>query len=404
MPRLRAFLEQFAGRAAEETPDTGRVDDNAVQIMTIHQAKGLEFPIVFVPALVEGRFPSRLMGRRQLWYVPETMFDRDRYEGRESDEARLLYVALTRAKELLVVSWFSRHAKQVATPSRFLLGSLRPALGLAGAAGSGHPSRAERSTESALLETDFSSLVTYAECGYRYWLRHVCGFQPPLVPELGFGRLLHHVVAELARRAAAGLSVDKDVAGAILNASFYLPFASPIPAANLKASIRRRVGRYLDGHGAELPRTIEPEARFEVPLANARIRGRIDLLLQADGGRPGEVELIDFKTSENRPPDAMHQNQLRLYAAAMERTGLHPVRLSIHDLNADAGGRIEVASDPGAAARFQDELGGWVEGIGAGRYDPPGDVHACFGCDYRRFCRHAPDGARRVGGPSKWAV
>jgi DNA helicase-2/ATP-dependent DNA helicase PcrA len=58
--------------------------------MTIHQAKGLEFPVVFVPSLVEGRFPTRLMGRPQQWYVPPRLIERQCYEGRDEDEARLL--------------------------------------------------------------------------------------------------------------------------------------------------------------------------------------------------------------------------------------------------------------------------------------------------------------------------
>ncbi|HEY8470790.1 MAG TPA: ATP-dependent helicase, partial [Longimicrobiales bacterium] len=107
--RLRAFLEEFAGRAAEEVPAQWEDTAGAVQVLTIHQAKGLEFPIVFVPSLVEGRLPSSRLGQPQEWYLPDALFDRARYEGEEEDEARLLYVALTRAKELLVVSWFERY-------------------------------------------------------------------------------------------------------------------------------------------------------------------------------------------------------------------------------------------------------------------------------------------------------
>jgi DNA helicase-2/ATP-dependent DNA helicase PcrA len=145
------------------------------------------------------------------------------------------------------------------------------------------------------LEVDFSSLVTYSECGYKYWLRHVCGFQPPLVTELGFGKLLHHVVAELARKAAVGEQLSEGDVDRIVEDSFYLPFASAVPAANLRESIRRRVGSYFRKHAEELPRAIQPEARFEVPLEGARVRGRIDLLLRANGGN--QVELVDFKTS-----------------------------------------------------------------------------------------------------------
>lgn len=404
LARMRVFLEQYAGRAAEETPDTAPGEGEGVQIMTVHQAKGLEFPIVFVPALIEERFPSRMTGQPRPWYVPDDLFDRARYEGREDDEARLLYVALTRAQDLLVLSWFEHHRVAPARRSHFIDARLAAGLPLAATLSSGHPPVAQRARDSLLLETDFSSLATYAQCGYRYWLRHVCGFEPPLVPELGFGRLLHHVVAELARRAAVGEGVDREAAADILDDSFYLPFAGPIPAANLKASIRRRVGRYLETDGAELQRTIQPEARFEVPLENARVRGRIDLLLRALAGGSKAVELVDFKTSENKPPDQLHQDQLRLYAIAAERMGLEPVRLAIHDLDVDGGGRVEVNQDERAASAFRDQLATWVEGIGAGRYDPPVDPHTCYGCDYRRFCRHAPDGARRFGGPSKWAV
>ncbi len=116
--RLKDYLQAFAGRSAEEGAATVPEDPGAVRIMTVHQAKGLELPVVFVPCLVEGRFPSAKMGMSRLWYVPDDLFDRARYEGREEDEARLLYVALTPARELLVVSRFRRHAKKAARPAR----------------------------------------------------------------------------------------------------------------------------------------------------------------------------------------------------------------------------------------------------------------------------------------------
>src|SRR5690606_22808654 len=79
--RLRAFLEEFAGRAAEEVPAHWEDNAGAVQVLTIHQSKGLEFPIVFVPSLVEGRLPSSRLGQPQEWYLPDALFDRTRYEG-----------------------------------------------------------------------------------------------------------------------------------------------------------------------------------------------------------------------------------------------------------------------------------------------------------------------------------
>jgi DNA helicase-2/ATP-dependent DNA helicase PcrA len=389
--RLRAFLEQFAGRAAEETPDPSWGEDDAVKVMTVHQAKGLEFPIVFVPSLIERRFPSARTGERQLWYLPDDLFSRARYEGLREDELRLLYVALTRAKELLVVSYFRRYDSGKATrPSPFLSVELRPALASADSLGRGRPLVIPRSRATELLQTDFSSLVTYSQCGYRYWLRHVCGFQPPLVPELGFGKLLHHLMAELARRAIGGQLPVVDDVPPLVDGSFYLPFAGPVPARNLRRSAERRVSAYVTRHGQELRRVVQPEMRFEVPLHRARVRGRIDLVVRADEDpKSRKVELIDFKTSENRPPSEVHQNQLRLYAEAAQRLGWQPVALSIHDLDADGGDRITVPLNGGAQAAFVSQLEGWVDGISSGRYEPTVDSDACERCDFVSFCRHA---------------
>lgn len=383
--RLRAYLEHFAARAAEETPDTDPAAADAVQIMTIHQAKGLEFPVVFLPSLVEGRMPSALTGRPQQWYVPGHMFNRARYEGREADEARLFYVALTRARELLVLSWFDQHSSQRARPSRFVTRYLGDALRSALPARGTRPQAGRRRLEDPPLDLDFSSLVSYGICGYRYWLRHLCGYQAPIAPELGFGRILHHVIAELARAAPTAGPPDDHAVTSVLGKAWYLPFAGPIPAANLRASAIRRLTSYARRHGSELARTLMPEARFEVPIAGSRIRGRIDLLLHAGPHESRQVEIVDFKTTANRPPAEIHQDQLRLYAAAMARTGYEPVRLAIHDL--EQGERIEVPANPSAQAAFRARLEGWTDGIRSRIFEP--NTTACRTCDFLAFCPHA---------------
>lgn len=390
--RLRAYLQHFASRAAEETPANDPTAAQAIQIMTIHQAKGLEFPIVFVPSLVAGRFPSALTVRPQKWYLPDHMFDRQRYEGREADEARLFYVAITRARELLVLSSFAGHTVREARPSLFLTRYLKDALVSALTAGSARPERSRGQAEEELLDLNFSSLATYSDCGYRYWLRHLCRFQAPIAPELGFGRILHHVIAELARAAPFAGVPDARAVESLIDRTWYLPFAGPIPDAKLRISAQKRLTVYAREHGAELLRTVTPEARFEVPIAGGRIRGRVDLMLRATPDATDQVEIVDFKTSASESAMADHENQLRLYAAAMARTGYEPVRLVIHDL--EGGERIDVPPDQRAQAAFQERMEGWVDGIRSRRFDP--DTTKCRNCDFQSFCPHAP---KRSSGP-----
>jgi DNA helicase-2/ATP-dependent DNA helicase PcrA len=390
--RLRCYLEEFGSRAAEEQPEGPVEDVDAVHIMTVHQAKGLEFPVVFAPALIEGRFPSCLTGQAQRWYVPTDMFCPERYEGRQEDEKRLFYVTLTRARELLVLSFFSQHRATSARPSPFLTEISSAVASVAVQFGNALPAPVvQTNSEQAPIEVDFSGLSTYGECGFRYWLREVCGFQPPLVRELGFGRFLHHAIAELARRGASGCQPTVYDVDEILS-EFYLPFAGPIPFRKLFASARRRLAAYVSRYGEELTMTIQPEMRFEVPAAGARIRGRIDLLLRANTGGDNDVVLLDFKTAANRPPSEMHENQLRLYAEACRRLGLRPVQLAIHDLDSEKGGRFAVEQDARQTEVFRERLSDWVAGIRDRRFQPRAEPSHCQPCDYRTFCRHYRDG------------
>jgi DNA helicase-2/ATP-dependent DNA helicase PcrA len=217
----------------------------------------------------------------------------------------------------------------------------------------------------------------------------VCGFQPPRAAALGFGKLLHHLVADLARKAMRGESVSEADVDALIARDFYLPFAGNVPRARLRDAARRRVKAYLRHYGDELTRVVQPEAPFEVPLADCRIRGRIDLLLRAQGESTSRVELVDFKTASNRPPSEIHKNQLRLYALAAQRLGLTPVRLAIHDLDADGGRRDQVGNEAGARDRFERQVEGWIEGIRSGRFEPAGNARPCHTCDFTAFCRHA---------------
>jgi uncharacterized protein (TIGR00375 family) len=101
---LPAFLETLAIRAAGDVPEIQRA---GVRIMTIHAAKGLEFDQVFIAALEEGLLPFTLYGERRI-----------------DEERRLLYVAMTRARRGLCLSWSRTRnfqgRKLENGPSRFL--------------------------------------------------------------------------------------------------------------------------------------------------------------------------------------------------------------------------------------------------------------------------------------------
>ncbi|MFC5527318.1 DNA helicase II [Rhodanobacter ginsengisoli] len=103
---LSAFLSHATLEAGENQGEAG---DDCVQLMTLHSAKGLEFPIVFLVGMEEGLFPSQ-----------RSVDD----EGRLEEERRLAYVGITRARERLVVTHAESRrmhgTEMLARPSRFL--------------------------------------------------------------------------------------------------------------------------------------------------------------------------------------------------------------------------------------------------------------------------------------------
>jgi DNA helicase-2/ATP-dependent DNA helicase PcrA len=103
---LEEFLEEVSLVSDIDTADFGR---NTVTLMTLHAAKGLEFPVVFIAGLEEGLFP-----------ISSSTEDRMELE----EERRLLYVGITRAKQKLYLLWAQRRYRSgvlsYSTRSRFL--------------------------------------------------------------------------------------------------------------------------------------------------------------------------------------------------------------------------------------------------------------------------------------------
>src|SRR5439155_26522519 len=97
----------LSGEDEEPAAVGGLVD--GIQVMTINQAKGLEFDVVFVPGLVEGRLPQS--GRSPRFELPQPVLE-PLVRGREdvvAEERRLLYVAMTRARQRLYLTRASHY-------------------------------------------------------------------------------------------------------------------------------------------------------------------------------------------------------------------------------------------------------------------------------------------------------
>lgn len=357
---------------------------DAVDLTTVHRAKGLEWPVVFIPSMTRRRFPSTKTGREQNWLVPRSAFAAGRYEGSDSDERRLFYVGLTRARDWVSVSRHDRVTTQTARPSPYWeeldhlavdVGSIRlPTIEQVSSVGD----------ESIILS--FSELASFLDCAMQYRLRNLIGFQPRLAPELGYGKAVHHVlraVAEQTKRTGA-IPTEGELER-ILDDSFFLPSANKPAHRNLKEAARRLIRTYASDHQDDLRRIWETERPFELHLEGVTVTGRADVILDHEGGVPTALAVVDYKTSTGGDLSE-HDLQLQVYADAGQREGLDLRGAYVHDLKAAERGVVDVGSAAIAGAEAQ--VLEAADRLRDRDYMPrPGE--RCRACDVRTICKAA---------------
>jgi DNA helicase-2/ATP-dependent DNA helicase PcrA len=357
---------------------------NAIDLTTVHRAKGLEWPVVFVPAMTTKRFPSPRTGSTQEWLVPRDRFDAPRYEGSDADERRLFYVAMTRARDWLSVSRHERVTTQRARESPYHAelsdhavepGDIRLP-----------PIEPRSDSDDEALALTFSELASFIDCGMAYRLRNLVGFQPRLATELGYGKAVHHVLRSIAETTRAGGQVPTpQEIDRILDSSFFLPTANKPAHRQLKDAARRLITTYTTKHEADLHRVWETERPFELHLDGVTVSGRADVILDQEGGVPTALALVDYKTSVHGTA-LDHALQLQVYADAGRREGLDVRAAFVHDLKRAARDPIGVTS--GDIADAETVVRDAASRIRARDYAPnPGQ--RCRACEVRTLCKHA---------------
>ncbi|MEW5989829.1 MAG: ATP-dependent DNA helicase [Chloroflexota bacterium] len=428
--------------AAEPDPDL-----DAVAVLTVHKAKGLEYPVVIIPGLVAGRFPAA--SRREPLALPEALAGVGATDGDPhlQEERRLFYVAMTRARDELILThaadYGGARARRV---SPFVLEALDlpTSAGTPGAGATGPgaverlaamaPSPASLARETGPIEGQLllshSSIDAYLTCPKRYQYSHV--LHVPTAPHhsLVYGSALHQAVQEFHRAEGRGrVMTEAELVGAFEAAWTNEGFVSrEHEMARLEAgrdALRRFRAARLEP-GIVAPAWVERD--FSFSLGGDRIRGRFDRVdivglsggrgaaeldvaaALAEASRPGpaagawadvvepslgllgreEVTITDYKSSDVRDPAKARQRardslQLQIYAMAYEAmTGRLPDAVQLHFLDSGLVGRA--APETARLERARTQIASAAAGIRARDYTPTPTTMACTYCPFRDIC------------------
>jgi DNA helicase-2/ATP-dependent DNA helicase PcrA len=379
--------------------DTGPLDIDAVSVLTVHRAKGLQFRYVHLTGLVDGRFPvhSRPPAMAVPWH--ELHGTNPTYlQDRLSEERRLFYVAMTRAMDELVLSCHSAgpSGRGQRRPSPFIAEALDLPVARSLVATSAapalitppvSPAAPPQLSDVPASSFSFSMLEEYIDCPERYRLRYVVGLPTPVHHSLTYGRALHAAVAWYHLRVAAMETPTEHALFDEFRQNWRSEgFLSREHEEARFAAGLRALAAFRTRALAQPAQVIAIERPFEFTLDGMRIRGRFDRLDRDDRG----TVIVDYKSSDVRDQkkaDAKARDSLQLHAYALaheQRSGETPAEMQLHFLGSGLVGRV--APQPARMVKAAESLRGAMTGIAANNFKPKPNPVSCGYCPFRRMC------------------
>jgi DNA helicase-2/ATP-dependent DNA helicase PcrA len=403
------YLDALVEEGDDPPAAEAELDADAVAISTVHSAKGLEWPVVFLVGLEDLHFPSRRMSGGFEMPVSLGPEAGDEKAAHLSEERRLFYVALTRAKDELRLSWSKDHGgKKLWKRSPFL----QEALNL----GKEEPSELRLSQAEKLsrhapaidhpllrplslvgpgaeggLRLSYYPIDDYLTCPLKYKIAHGLKLKPPANFSISYGSVMHKAIQEHNKAVMEGRLFSLDDLKRVYTEGW---------RSEGYHSREHEEERYSNGlkrlevfYEAELAdglgrRPVGVETRFEFKLgALDTLVGQMD---RVDRDSQGKVIICDYKTSnvhdlKKAKAEIKKSLQLAIYALAWRAMhGALPALLELYFL--ESGIRESLEPDAAYITEKESEIRLAFDGIRQGNFKATPDFQVCKFCAYNRIC------------------
>lgn len=405
---VRTVLE-WIDLAAEvgESPAASQGDwqeNNAVNLLTLHSAKGLEFPVVFMVNLVAGRFPT--IQRREQIPIPRDLIKEVLPQGdfHLQEERRLFYVGMTRAKVKLYLTAADLYseAKRVKKLSPFISEALGPDASkltnqpitdqlsiLDWQPPAFKPSSTLPHPPSIKVSSlSYSQIQTFISCPLHYKAKYILKIPSPPTAASSFGNTIHKTLKDYFLAIKSGQTVN------ILDIYSSNWFPQGYRNSQHAQKYFDQGKKYLTGF-LDLPISqIIPdklEEPFNVRLSpKLKITGKID---RVDVLSDGSIEIIDYKTSpkQQTPKQAQTDLQLSFYALAASLISAPPfgknpeqIKLSLYYFATQE--KISVYHTPIQLAKAKDQIFLYAKAIETSDFRCSGSLICQGKCDYQVLC------------------
>lgn len=341
---LEMSLELGESPAAAKTDATRY---NAVNLLTTHSAKGLEFPVVFIVNLVNNRFPTN--ERREILPLPEALIKEVLPEGdyHLQEERRLFYVGITRAKRQLFLTAAKSYSegKRMRKISQFvyetidrkeierqinLQKSQKDQLTIFDFK---KPPAVSSQSFPEITTFSFTQLDAFLICPLQYKYQYLIKIPTPPSAAMSFGITVHNTLFKFYRQFQTDNQTDKEELFRLL-AEEWIPlgYSSLKHQAQMKKTGRKILGKYYATFHSSRLRILDLEKPFKVKIAaQVFLTGKID---RVDQLKQNRIEIIDYKTGKKpAEKEIVRSLQLSIYALAAHNKSLYNKKLEAIDLS-----------------------------------------------------------------------
>lgn len=390
------FLYRLKENGISEYEDESEyAPSGCVSFMTMHQAKGLEFPVTVVGSLDKSPYPK---DPNRFSCIERQYYHREPFEPNPDiaffDFWRLYYTAFSRAQNLLVLT----ADKRPASPFRRQFAETMDWR-------DDHFRLEEFSFESVkdvnLKESySFTSHVAlYEECPLRYKFFKELGFTSSKVSATVFGSLVHQTIEDIHRavlRNERHLLTAENIRAWFETNYYFLSKSEHVYMDKpQKEAAYRQVIKYAEAQKDHWDRIKEAEVDISLVKPDYILQGKIDLIR----GEGGTVEIVDFKSEKKPDPDVAgnriqrYRRQMQVYAHLVEqKTGERVSKLHLYYTGDDSGDpMLTFEGDPGEIESTVREFDETVQKIRKKEFDRRTDNEkTCEGCDFRYYCDRVP--------------
>lgn len=342
--------------------DMDWAQNNAVNILTVHSSKGLEFPIVFIVNLVTQRFPTR--ERREQMPIPQELIKEILPTGdyHLQEERRLFYVAMTRARDhlFLTAANFYGEGKRERKISPFayeVLGeetikkitseqldnrTMKQLSLIEWKQPTSRPASNLKPLSFSVTYLSYSQIQTFDICPLHYKLRYILKIPVPQTAAQSFGTSIHSTLRDFYQAwiRREKLQINK-VLGLLEKNWINEGYTSKSHERSAFEKAKHILLKYLKKNFSKKQIPIALELPFKFVIENLKIGGRIDRI---DLLKDKKIEIIDYKTGNNIPDEKELENNLQLTFYALAATHVNDkilnkkpgeVLLSLYFLEAD---------------------------------------------------------------------